>query len=60
MLCAFAGGDKLAEKGITKASDLIKFPWECESAPPLTEKECKTLQDEMDAFTFENNKSSEE
>lgn len=60
MLCAFVGGDKLADKGITKASDLIKFPWEGESAPPLTEKERKALQDEMAAFTFANKKSGEE
>ena len=50
LMCAFVGGDKLAEKGIYKPQDLIKFPWDGEAAPPITDEERKELQDEMAAI----------
>ena len=31
-------------------TEWIKFPWEKESAPPITDEECDELQAEMDAI----------
>ena len=49
LMCAFASSKSLHEAGIHSPTDLIKFPWEKEPAPPLTEQEYDELQDLMAA-----------
>ena len=51
LMCVQVGGDKLAEKGINRPQDLLKFPWEREYSP-LTEDEIKELQRDMQNFKF--------
>lgn len=50
IMAAFVGGDKLAEKGVHKPQDLIKFPWESEPVSPITQEEAAELQAEIDAI----------
>ena len=49
LMCAFVGGDKLAEQGIHSATDLLKFPWD-QDIKPITKAEAAELQAEIDAI----------
>lgn len=40
----------LQKAGITKPTDLIKFPWEMEPSAPITDEEAEELKREMEAL----------
>ena len=47
-MASFAGGKHLAESGIHGPKDLLKFPWDTEPAPPISDEEVAEMQREME------------
>ena len=58
IMASFVGGDKLAEKGIHKPTDLTKFPWDTDQKSPLSDADVADLQAEMAAINAQNKESS--
>lgn len=54
LMCAFAGGDKLAEQGVHGPTDLLHLPWDVKPKPPITKAEEDELRAEIDAINAAN------
>jgi len=50
LMSAFCGGESMRKVGIHNPTDLIKFTWEREAPPPVSQEEIAQMQAEMDAI----------
>lgn len=54
------GSKAMREANINNPTDLIKFTWECEAPPPVSQEEIAQLQAEMDAINAHQQKADPE
>lgn len=53
LMQAFCGSDNLKKSGIYNPTDLIRFPWDDDKKPSITESEAAELKAELDAINAE-------
>lgn len=54
LMAAQVGGKALAEAGIHGPTDLLKFPWDTDTTPELTQEDVDDIVAELEAINADN------
>lgn len=48
IMSSFIGSDGMRKSGLTSPKDLLEFPWERDSSPPLSDEEVDEIRKELE------------